>query len=84
MYNFFNEYLKTTQRGSILVSWHFPFLSGTQNCAGAEFSVEDIRITFMNFVFRLFSKFHILWKTKVQKVFSSVMKAIFKSERKVV
>ena len=38
----FNEYLKTTQRGSILVSWHFPFLSGTQNCAGAEFSVEDI------------------------------------------
>ena len=40
--NLFNEYLKTTQRGSILVSWHFPFLSGTENCAGAEFSVEDI------------------------------------------
>ena len=47
-------------------------------------SRTSIRITFMNFVFRLFSKFHILWKTKVQKVFSSVMKAIFKNERKVV
>ena len=48
MYNLFNEYLKTTQRGSILVSWHFPFLSGTQNCAGAEFSVEDI---YQNYIY---------------------------------
>ena len=47
-------------------------------------SRTSIRITFMNFVFRLYSKFHILWKTKVQKVFSSVMKAIFKNECKVV
>ena len=83
--NLFNEYLKTTQRGSILVSWHFPFLSGTQNCAGAEFSVEDIYENYIyEFRFRLFSKFHILWKTKVPKVFSSVIKTIFKNERKVV
>ena len=75
--NLFNEYLKTTQRGSILVCWHFPFLSGTQNCAGAEVSVEDI---YQNYI----HEFGILWKTKVQNEFNQLIKTIFKNEPRVV